>query len=186
MALITAAFVDLESGDVDRALQRFARVCDRPVLPRFFMDWYWRLAGQLGLASARLAKGDVLRAEDVAGILVRSATSVSDPAIRALAWDIRAQTALAAQQWDCAKDYVEHAVAALELFETPIAAWKVHATAAEVHRRTGDVEAAEGHRAAAEAAILSLAASLPEGDPLRESLLSAGPVRRILGREPAA
>jgi len=180
-ALITVAFADLESGQADKAEQRFAWVCDRPVLPRFFLDWYWRLIAQLGLASVRLAKGDLEGAEKTADALVHTANASANPAMRAMVWDMKAKVAMAAGHWDRAKDHVERAVASLGAFDVPVAAWKVHATAAAYHRHSGDAQAAERHRALAEAAIMSLVQSLPEGEPLRDSLLSAEPVRKILG-----
>lgn len=179
IALITLAFAEMEAGQLDRAVQRFARVCDRPTLPRFFLDWHWRLVAQMGLACARLAKGDLHPAAELADSLVKAA-SAADPAMRALAWDVRARIAIALGRLDEAKDSVRQALEALERFEAPLSGWKVHATAAESFERLGDTKAFSGHRAKARTALLTLTNSLAEAEPLRQSLLSAEPVRKIL------
>jgi hypothetical protein len=109
-ALAAIAFAELESGHVDRALQRFSRICERPALPRFFLDWHWRLMGQLGLALARLAKGDVAGAEEAAERLVCAADAAADPAAQARAWEVKARVALAAGEAGRAQA-LDHALA---------------------------------------------------------------------------
>jgi hypothetical protein len=88
---------------------------------------------------------------------------------------------MAAGEWDVAREGVERALATLGAADAPCAAWKIHATAAAYHQHIGDLQAAEGHRARSEAAIMIMVNSFPVGDPLRNSLLSAEPVRSILG-----
>jgi tetratricopeptide (TPR) repeat protein len=182
-ALLTLAFVDLEAGNLDQALQGFMQVCDRPLLPRFFLDWHSRLLGQLGLSAARLANGDLEGAREAADALGQAADSSASPAIRAVAWDVKARIAMAAGEWDAAREGVERALATLAPADAPCAAWKIHATAAAYYQHSGDVQAAEGHRAKASAAIMTMANSFPAGNPLRNSLLVAQPIRSILGEE---
>jgi DNA-binding winged helix-turn-helix (wHTH) protein/tetratricopeptide (TPR) repeat protein len=172
IALVTLAFVEMESGQMDRAIQRFGRVCDRPVLPRFFLDWHWRLVAQLGLASARLAKGDLEPASEAAEALVKGA-SAADPALRSLAWELRARVSIAGKKMNDAKDCIQRALEALTRFDVPLSAWKVHATAAVC-------DTSSDHRARARGALAKLTGSLSESDPLRQSLVSAEPVRKIL------
>ena len=45
---------------------------------------------------------------------------------------------------------------------------------------------AEGHRARAKEVIMRIADSFEQGEPLRESLLAAAPVRRIFGQAVSA
>jgi DNA-binding winged helix-turn-helix (wHTH) protein/tetratricopeptide (TPR) repeat protein len=172
-ALITVAFADLQSGHLDKALRVFAQVCERPVLPRFFLDWYWRLIAQLGLASAQFAKGEVSAATETAEALVRAADSIADPTTRTLAWDLNARIAIAVGDWERANNALARGVATMASFQMPLAAYKIHATAAEYHRLQGDSETAKLHDQRAAQAINTLIRSLPEGDPLRDSLLSA-------------
>ena len=68
----------------------------------------------------------------------------------------------------------------MEGFEVPLAAWRVHGTAAELYARLGHNAAAEQHRASSRATILGLADSLPHDEPLRTRFLSAPAVRQIV------
>jgi tetratricopeptide (TPR) repeat protein len=180
-ALITLAFADLESGHLDQALRGFTQVCERPALPRFFLDWHSRLIGQLGLAAARLEKGDLAGADEAADAMGQAAVVSANPALRAVACDIKARIALAAGKRDIARESLERALAYLGTFDVPCAAWKIHSTAAAYYRQAGDPEAAERHRALSEAAVMTMVGSLSAGDPLRDSMLAAEPVREILG-----
>jgi hypothetical protein len=79
-----------------------------------------------------------------------------------------------------ARKCVDHALSTMEGFEVPLAAWRVHGSAAELYRRLGHHAAAGRHRAFGRATILKLANSLADDEPLRETFLSAPPVRRIV------
>jgi len=68
----------------------------------------------------------------------------------------------------------------MEGFEVPLAAWRVHGTAAELYGRAGNDAASESHRALARATILRLSNSLASDDPLRDTFLSAPSARRIV------
>jgi len=182
-SLLTLAFVDLESGRVDQALQGFTKVCERPALPRFFLDWHSKLLGQLGLAAARLAKGDLKGANQVADALVKAAGSSASPAIKAVAWDVKAKIALAGNEWDVARHGIERSLSILSRTDAPCAAWKIHDTASAYYKHSGDLDTAEQHRAESQDAIMVMVRSFPVGHPLRNSLLAGEPIRKILGDE---
>jgi hypothetical protein len=63
-----------------------------------------------------------------------------------------------------------------------VAGWQVHLAAAELHTEQGDSQRADLHWAAAAELVMRIADSFAGDEPLRESLLSAPPVRRILVR----
>ena len=67
-------------------------------------------------------------------------------------------------------------------FEVPLAAWRVHATAAHIEEESGNLESARTHRDVSRATIMQLANSLPEQEPLRKIFLSAPAVARVFGR----
>jgi hypothetical protein len=69
----------------------------------------------------------------------------------------------------------------MEGFEVPLAAWRVHATAAELYEHTGNSGAADHHRDLSRTTILQLAQSLPVEEPLRDTFLSAPFVCKVLG-----
>ena len=65
--------------------------------------------------------------------------------------------------------------------QIPVVAWRAEATAWDLCSHLKDDDAAETHRACAEAHILGMAHSFAPNEPLRQSFLDAPPVRRILG-----
>jgi hypothetical protein len=73
---------------------------------------------------------------------------------------------------------LDRAFAALTRFATPISAWRVHASASELHRRLGHSRDAAVHRERARMHIAALADSFAPDEPLRLALLGAPSVRR--------
>ena len=76
---------------------------------------------------------------------------------------------------------IAQALATMEGIEVSLAAWRVHATAAELHELTSNSGMAAHHRALSRATILQLAQSLPADEPLRHTFLSAPAVAKVLG-----
>ena len=105
---------------------------------------------------------------------------------QALAWEANARLAMAESDLGRAADCIGKAVAAIEGFEVPLAAWRVHSTAAECAERRGDAQAAQTHRELSRVTIMDLANSFPSQDPLWSTFLSAPAVRVVLDRLPPA
>jgi hypothetical protein len=141
--------------------------------PKFFLQWYWKMVAQLGLATALLESGDRDRARTESDRFREAALATADPALKARAWDFEARIALSAGDAARARECVEAALAALKPVEPPPAAWRVHATAARVFRESGDAAAAASHRLRAHAILRQLADSLDSSDPLRAALLQS-------------
>jgi hypothetical protein len=181
MAMVTSGFAALASGAPERAVEMFSRVCGRELLPRFFLDWYWRMIARLGLGHAMLALGRGAEAAGEAAAFFESARSSADPALKALAFHLDACIAIGVQDWDRAWASLNQAFSIIHVRPVPGVAWRVHATASELHRRTGDGAAAAHHRARAAAILQELAHSLPPEESLRKAFLSAPTVRAILG-----
>jgi hypothetical protein len=80
-----------------------------------------------------------------------------------------------------AADDLAQALVTIEDVEVPLAAWRVHATAAVLNERTGKSGEADHHRALSRATILPLAQSLPAAVPLRHTFLLAPAVAKVLG-----
>jgi hypothetical protein len=100
-----------------------------------------------------------------------------------LAWEINARVALANRDHARARDCIGKAVSTVQGFEVPLAAWRVHATAAHIEEESGNLESVRSHREISRATILRLANSLPEQEPLRQIFLSAPAVARILNSD---
>lgn len=71
----------------------------------------------------------------------------------------------------------------MEGFDVPIAAWQVHATAAELAEKRGEIEVAEQHASLSRSTVLRLADSLPASHPLGKAFLSAPRIRKITSPE---
>jgi DNA-binding winged helix-turn-helix (wHTH) protein len=181
MAMVTSGFAALASGAPERAVGVLSRACGRQLLPRFFLDWYWRMIGRLGLSHALLAVGRDAEAGIQAAAFFEAARSTADPALKAMAFHLDACIAVRGQDWDRAWASLNQAFSIMHLRPVPAVEWRLHATAYELHRRTGDGAAAAHHRARAAAILEDLVHSLPPEEPLRESFLSAPVVRAILG-----
>jgi DNA-binding winged helix-turn-helix (wHTH) protein/tetratricopeptide (TPR) repeat protein len=180
IAMIATGYVELDRDKYDNALQYFAQVRDRKITPNFFLHWYWRMQAELGSARVWLKAGNIANARSEAGHFLESALSTPAPNLQAIAWAMNARVAMAENEWGGAEECIQKALAVLERFAIPVAAWQIHATAWRLYRHTGDQEAADKHRTRARAIILSLANSFAPDEPLRESFLSAPAIRRVL------
>jgi DNA-binding winged helix-turn-helix (wHTH) protein len=180
-ALILSGSASAALGDTARALEDLSTAASdmdrRPV----FLTWYWRMPLAAGLTELWLAKGDGVRAQLEAERLLDLALATAERTWRGLAWETNARVALANRDYNRARECIGKAVAAVEGFEVPLAAWKVYATATDIEEESGSRESARTHRDLSRATIVRLANSLPGDEPLRRIFLSAPAVVRILG-----
>jgi tetratricopeptide (TPR) repeat protein len=170
-------------GNHDRALDLLETVRNDMGSQPLIFDWYFRLPLQEGLTELWLKRGDFLTARKEAEYFLEAALATAERTYQGLAWEASARVAMALQDWKRAQHCAEKALTAIDGYDVPLAAWRVHGTASEVYGRKGDAIAAEEHRELSRATILRLANSLPPEEPLREVFLSAPIVRKILARE---
>ncbi len=178
---ISSGYAELYRGNLGEALQCFSQVRDPRITSNVILHWRWRMHAQLGMTEAQLQAGDIADARREADDVVACALSAADPNMRALAWEMKSRVARAENDFDGARICIDHALAILDRFDIPVAAWQVHRTAGDLCADLGDGKRADRHRARAKEVIMRLADSLEQGEPLRESFLTAAPVRRILG-----
>jgi tetratricopeptide (TPR) repeat protein len=143
--------------------------------------WYWRMPIENALTELWLTKGDLDRARPQAERALAIALASAERMWQALAWEANARVAMASFDVPRARDCIAKALSALEGFETPLAAWRVHATASEYCGNTGDRDSAERHLSLSRETIMKLANSLPTEEPLRQTFLSSPRVERVLG-----
>jgi hypothetical protein len=136
-----------------------------------------------GLTELWLAKGDRARAQLEAERFLEISSATEERTFQGLAWEVNARIALANRDPDRAQECIARALSTLQGFEAPLAAWRVHATAADIAEESGDLQSARSHGDLSQATILQLANSLSEREPLREIFLSAATVARILKRD---
>jgi tetratricopeptide (TPR) repeat protein len=184
--LLAAGHAEILRGDYTLALRCFEQVRDFQRTPRFLLHWYWRIWAEHGTAEALLSAGDLAKARRAADGFLKAALRASDPSMQALAWELQTRLSAAENDRVAASHAIAKALEVLEQAEAPVAGWRVHATASDWYAGEGDWEKAAAHRTHAHELIQKLADSFPPGEPLRESFLSAAPVRRLLGQAVSA
>jgi DNA-binding winged helix-turn-helix (wHTH) protein len=163
----------LDAGRWEEARQHCELVRDPRQTPKFFLHWYWKLHAQIGVVRAWLHAGQLAHARLEGDRLIDAVARVGDPNLHALAWDARAQVAMAESHWTEASQYLDRAFAALARFGLPMVAWRVYATAAAIARQLGESDAAAIHDERARAHLAALVDSFPPEEPLRAVMLAA-------------
>jgi AAA ATPase domain/Transcriptional regulatory protein, C terminal len=182
-ALILTGTAFAALGDHARARENFsAAASDMDRQTRFF-DWYWRMPLAAGITELCLALDDCAGARQEAERFLEMVLATTERTSQGLAWELNARVALANQDHARARDCIAHGVSTVQSFEVPLAAWPVHATAADIEEASGNIEPARLHRNLSRATIMQLANSLPAQEPLRQIFLSAPAVTRVLSRE---
>jgi DNA-binding winged helix-turn-helix (wHTH) protein len=144
------------------------------------LDWLRRVFIESVLTDLWLAEGDVTQARIEVEKLLMIALETAERTWQAVAWEASARVAMAEHDAKRAQDNIEKALSTMEGFDLPLAAWRVHASAAELYEGREDGEQAQHHRDLSRAGILRLANSLPADEPLRRVFLSAQSVRKVL------
>jgi hypothetical protein len=144
-------------------------------------DWYCRMMLGQALTDVWLANGDLKQAGSEAERFLELTLATPERTWQALAWETGARVAMAGGDHLRARASIQNALSTMEGFEVPLAAWRVHASAADVERRRGSEGAASSHRALSRSTVLALADSLADHDDLRAAFLAARPVRAIVG-----
>jgi DNA-binding winged helix-turn-helix (wHTH) protein len=182
-ALILSGLASVDLGDHTKALEDLSTAARDMDQQKVFFDWYWRMPLAAGLTELRLATGDRTSAQVEAKRFLDAALATEERTWQGLAWEANARVALANRDHPRARDCIGQALATVQRFELPLAAWRVHATAADLEEGTGNLKAARLHRDLSRATILRLANSLPEEEPLRKIFLSAPAVVGVLSKD---
>ena len=132
---------------------------------------------RLGLCDVWLASGTSARAHEECDELLEVAGSTDCPNLQALALDARVRVAVAEKDWKSADEPLQRALELAREFEMPNVAWRVHATAAELHQRAGREAEASEHRRVGRALVARLADELAVDPSLRSSLQRAAAAR---------
>jgi tetratricopeptide (TPR) repeat protein len=178
--LIWAGLAEAGLGEHERALEYLLRCREEMDRQPLVTDWYNRVRLQWALTTTWLSKGELATARIEAEHFVNVAMTLPERTFRGLAFEANARLALAEGELPRAKDCIARAMKEMEGFETPLTAWRVHATASELYQHTGDPDVAEEHRELSRATIMKLANSLSVDEPLRKTFLSAPLVQGIL------
>jgi DNA-binding winged helix-turn-helix (wHTH) protein len=181
LCLVLAGTADVALGNHGRALERLLAARSEMNRQAVALDWYWRMQLESGLAELWIAKQDLSLARPQAQRFLDATLSTEERTWQALAWETSARVALIESGTKRATECIVKALSAIQGFEAPLAAWRVHATAAALYDREKNRELAEHHRDLSRATILSLADSLPQASSLRTTFLSSRIVAPIIG-----
>jgi DNA-binding winged helix-turn-helix (wHTH) protein/tetratricopeptide (TPR) repeat protein len=184
MLLFLAGSAATGLGNYESALEHLSAAQAEMERAQVVWDWWWRMPVESALTELWLVKGDLAQAQPQAETFLATTLATAEHTWQALAWEANARVAMSAMEWSRAEECVSKALSAIEGFEAPLAAWRVHGTAADLYARAGDGDsarhpAAGHHRELSRATILKLANSLAAEEPLRQIFLSAPAVRRI-------
>jgi hypothetical protein len=159
-------------------------------------DWHMYLPLYQGFGDYWLAQGDLPQARRMATKLCETAALPPERTYLAFGHRLLAEIAIAERQWEQAEVEVARAMSAMNgpptpsavwhaygiappecaspsaALALPLAAWRIHATAAKLCELQGRRSEAEGFRQQSRAVIQLLADSLEASDPLRESLVA--------------
>jgi hypothetical protein len=138
---------------------------------------------QSGLSELWLAKGDLAQARVQGRTFLNAAMATAERTWQARAWETNARIAMAERDLPQAQLCVARALSTMEGFETPLAAWRVHATAANLAECLAKKELASYHREASCSIVSELADSLKPDQRMRNTFLSAPAVRELLNRQ---
>jgi hypothetical protein len=174
-------------GSAETALGDYESALEHLLVARADMDrpgptcvWYWRMPLEWALTELWLAKGDPAEARPQADRFLAMTLATAERTYQGLAWEVSARVAMAAEEWGRAEECITSALSTMDGYEVPLAAWRVHGTAAELFARAGSNGLAEHHQELSRATILKLANSLAAEDPLRKTFLSAPAIRKVL------
>jgi DNA-binding winged helix-turn-helix (wHTH) protein/tetratricopeptide (TPR) repeat protein len=171
LALIGSAHVAL--GQLPQALDHLTTLRTEMARHTVIHDGYTGMMLELALTDQSLATRDLSTARTHANELLEATRSTAERTWQALAWEASARVANADGDAERAQACIDRALAAMEGFETPLAAWRAHATAAGLMPRADRVEEAARHHELARSMVSTLANSLPPDHPLRATFLAA-------------
>lgn len=173
------AAAQLGMGDVAAALPRLETLRDAIERCPVTFSWYWRLPLHVDLVEAYLTSGDVAKARQAANRCVELAMLTDDRTWQALALEARARVGLEDGAEPAAEQDVQRAIDVIHGHDVPLAAWKVHRTAATLHRSRDAAESVR-HRDLSRQVIDLLGASLSSRPQLQRVFLSSPAVAAVL------
>ena len=177
---VLAGAAETTLGHYERALEHLVTARDEMDRQMVLRDWYWRMPLESALTELWLAQGDLAQARQQAERFLQVTLATAERTWQTLAWDANTRVAMAEPNVERAHECLANALSTMKGFEVPLAAWRVHVTAAALYESTGNRVAVEQHRARSRATILRLANSLAAEEPLRTTFLSAPAVANIL------
>ena len=147
MGQVILGLACLGQHDLPRARRAFETIDARLQQERLLMDWIWRMPLAWGLARLELESGRLDAAAAHGRELVQLAQRCGEQTWLALGHAMLAQVAMSERRWKAAERDLGTALAIVVEHGVPLAAWRVHAVAADLHgRRQREDRASEARR----------------------------------------
>jgi len=166
--LVVRAAAEVGARNFVRARELFAErerlTAEAPVS----LDWYWRLIAEYETVHLWLAAGEVARADEHARLLLKLTLQTRERTFQTLAWNALAQVAIMQGNPLAALESIERALAIASEYETHLATWRAHATAAKAHQMLGREADAASSRELSARASGRLLSTFAESHPLRD------------------
>jgi DNA-binding winged helix-turn-helix (wHTH) protein/tetratricopeptide (TPR) repeat protein len=178
---ILAGSAEVALGNYERAMEYLFAVREEVAHQMVIHDWYGGMLIGWALTELWLAKGDLPKARAEAERFLQTTQQTAEHTWQALAWEANARLAIAEREPQRAQECITHALSAMEGFEVPLAAWRVHATAARFFRDCGEMDLSKKHLGSSRETIFNLADSLAAEDALRQTFLSSPDISDIVG-----
>ena len=169
---VLTATAQLSVGQEERASEHLTLARQAMDRRRVSVDWWLRLPLESATTELWLARDDFAQAQLHGEEFLRGALATAERTWHALAWEVNARIAMAGGDLTRAAQKIAEALLVIEGTELPLAAWRVHATAAAIYELQEDQVKAEHHGALSRTTILLIANSLPPEHRLRDSFLS--------------
>jgi DNA-binding winged helix-turn-helix (wHTH) protein len=176
--LILVGSAKVQLGLHEDALEDLLRARNDMENQTVMLDWYLRLPLQSALAEVWLNQEMLANAREEADLFLGTALATAERTWQALAWEMDARISIADNDRNRAERSISIALDLVTRHELPLAAWRVHGTAALL--------LGQDHARSAREHILKIAHSLPEDHPLRAIFLSSKDVSAVLSRSDIA
>ena len=170
-ALIMAGMAQMECGNLDVANAYLSESVDLYAASRIALSWYFQMPLHCALAELRLRQNNVPAAREE----VERLRAFSDSNVR-VGWQPRTgevSARIAIEEGDLSRAAAEIGIA-LDLIrerDVPLVAWRVHAAASALYRKTGEPALANEHLDASKSILSRFAESFDDDEPLRQRVM---------------
>jgi len=157
-----AGLGNLDAGiGILKKLER--EMLEQPVIS----DWYWLFVLEWSLANALLQAGDIEQARLHADRMLDRSDQTMEVTWRAMAREIRCRIAMEERDLEHASRLIHDALHLIEVMGSPMTDWRIHRTAAQWLRTSGDHAGALLHEQLFNKKAQRLLDSLPSGHRLQ-------------------
>jgi hypothetical protein len=178
-ALLLEAAAELRLGSQDGAIAKLLDLRDTMDGHPVMLSWYWRIPLRLQLVEAYLSQRDLSQARQQADSTLEASLQTAERAWQARAWDASARVALHEGDVPRAAKDIQNALDIMQGQTLPLAAWRVHKTAAQLSRINGDTQSYASHLTAARQIVRALTQSLDSRPALKEIFQSSPEISEL-------